>query len=127
MCMTGRSDTEMSVSQWYCGEGEIHASNSWLKTAPEVQCPLFSYPHGPYQILVLPIHILVSKPPNHSCSHLPINQETITKFKGYCTSYTLCSILDVSQNEALTSTSKCCISYSVAECIVISRSSRIMR
>jgi hypothetical protein len=56
-------------------------------------------------------------PPNHSYSHLSFNQGTITKFKGYCTSYTLCSILDVSK-ETLTGTSECSITYSLAECIV---------
>jgi hypothetical protein len=65
-------------------------------------------------------HILVQylTPLNHSCSHLPFNQGTITKFKGYCTFYTLCSILDVSKKETLISTSECCISNSVAECTI---------
>ena len=57
--MIGRSDTEMAVSQWYCGEEEVHASNSLLKTVPEVQGPLFFFrmPQHTCKILGLPIHI----------------------------------------------------------------------
>jgi len=40
--MIGKSDREMAVSQWYCAEREVHASNGWLKTVPKVQGPLFS-------------------------------------------------------------------------------------
>jgi len=71
-------------------------------------------PHSTYKILVLPTHISVFNTTKSILQPFAFQPGNHKKFKGLYTSYTLCSILDVSKKEALTGTSECCVSYSVA-------------